>query len=269
MPSKPGEAERSAIVFGGLISTLTDEAYERRNRNNTSLPNVLLVLDEAGNTAASWLPSLSTTCASVGITLMTFWQSLAQITHRYGDQTNTLVTNHTTKIFFGGISDAMTGDAAAKLSGNQEVLTRSATTDRTMTGRHSTTENTTATPLVSADLVRQIKPFHALCIHGTLHRSTYAPASGGATVRFEHEPKPSSCRSEHSPIGSGPTCPTPPIPVVTEHRDQGLPRRPPARDSTPPKRRNGNAIAERTRRDAARVFDIIQLPSKSATVIEL
>ena len=168
MPSKPGEAERFAIVFGGLISTLTDEAYERRNRDNKALPNVLLVLDEAGNTAASWLPSLSTTCASVGITLMTFWQSLAQITHRYGDQTNTLVTNHTTKIFFGGISDAMTGDAAAKLSGNQEVLTRSATTDRTIAGRHSTTENTTATPLVSADLVRQIKPFHALCIHGTL-----------------------------------------------------------------------------------------------------
>ena len=168
MPEHPKDAARFAVVFGGLISALTDAAYEKRNRENKPLPNLLLVLDEAGNTAASWLPQISTTCASVGITLMTFWQSLAQITHRYGDQTNTLVTNHTTKIFFGGISDTMTGDAAAKLSGSQEVLTRSATTDRTTTGRHSTTENTTATPLVSADLVRQIKPFHALCIHGTL-----------------------------------------------------------------------------------------------------
>ena len=168
MPAKPGEPERFAIVFGGLISTLTDAAYERRNRDNKTLPNILLVLDEAGNTAATWLPSLSTTCASVGITLMTFWQSLAQISYRYGEQTNTLITNHTTKIFFGGISDSMSGEAAGKLAGSQEVVTQSATQDRTMTGRHSTTENTAAVPLVSADLVRQIKPFEALCIHGTL-----------------------------------------------------------------------------------------------------
>ena len=168
MPAKPGEPERFAIVFGGLISTLTDAAYERRNLENKAVPNILLVLDEAGNTAATWLPSLSTTCASVGITLMTFWQSLAQISYRYGEQTNTLITNHTTKIFFGGISDSMSGEAAGKLAGSQEVVTQSATQDRTMTGRHSTTENTAAVPLVSADLVRQIKPFEALCIHGTL-----------------------------------------------------------------------------------------------------
>jgi type IV secretion system protein VirD4 len=168
MPAKPGEPERFAIVFGGLISTLTDAAYERRNRENKPLPNILLVLDEAGNTAATWLPSLSTTCASVGVTLMTFWQSLAQISYRYGEQTNTLITNHTTKIFFGGISDVMSGETAGKLAGSQEVVTQSATQDRTISGRHSTTENTAAVPLVSADLVRQIKPFEALCIHGTL-----------------------------------------------------------------------------------------------------
>ena len=168
MPEHPKDALRFAVVFGGLIGTLTDEAYSRRNRTNTTLPNTLLVLDEAGNTAASWLPDLSTTCASVGITLMTFWQSLAQIHHRYGDQTNTLITNHLTKIFFGGISDAMTGDAAARLSGNQEVTTRSNTTDQRAVGRNSQSESTTTTPLIPADLIRQIKPGDALCIHGTL-----------------------------------------------------------------------------------------------------
>jgi type IV secretory pathway TraG/TraD family ATPase VirD4 len=115
-----------------------------------------------------WLPDLSATCASVGITLMTFWQSLAQIQRRYGDQTNTLITNHLTEIFFGGISDALTGDAAARLSGNQEVMTRSSTIDQRTVGRNSQSESTTTTPLIPADLIRQIKPGDALCIHGTL-----------------------------------------------------------------------------------------------------
>ncbi len=168
MPEHPKDALRFAVVFGGLIGALTDQAYTERNRTNTMLPNMLLVLDEAGNTAASWLPDLSTTCASVGITLMSFWQSLAQIQHRYGDRTNTLITNHLTKIFFGGISDPMSGDAAAKLSGSQEILTRSATTDRQSSGRRSMTENSTTSNLIPADLIRQIQPGDALCIHGTL-----------------------------------------------------------------------------------------------------
>jgi type IV secretion system protein VirD4 len=169
MPEHPKDALRFAVVFGGLIGALTDEAYARRNRTNTVLPNTLLILDEAGNTAASWLPDLSTTCASVGITLMTFWQSLAQIQHRYGDQTNTLITNHLTKIFFGGISDPMSGDVAAKLSGIQEVFTRSVTSDRQASGaRRSQSESSTTTNLIPADLIRQIKPGDALCIHGTL-----------------------------------------------------------------------------------------------------
>jgi type IV secretory pathway TraG/TraD family ATPase VirD4 len=100
---------------------------------------------------------------------MTFWQSLAQIQHRYGDQTNTLITNHLTKIFFGGISDPMSGDAAAKLSGIQEVFTRSTTSDRQASGaRRSQSESSTTTNLIPADLIRQIKPGDALCIHGTL-----------------------------------------------------------------------------------------------------
>ncbi len=170
MPEHPKDALRFAVVFGGLIGALTDQAYAKRNRTNQQLPNLLLVLDEAGNTAASWLPDLSTTCASVGITLMSFWQSLAQIQHRYGDRTNTLITNHLTKIFFGGISDPMSGDTASKLSGSQEVLSRSATTSDNSNsgGRRSLTENTTATGLIGADLVRQIRPGDALCIHGTL-----------------------------------------------------------------------------------------------------
>ena len=75
MPEHPKEAARFAVVFGGLVSSFTDAAYAKRNATNKPIANLLLVLDEAGNTAASWLPEVSTTCASVGITLMTFLES--------------------------------------------------------------------------------------------------------------------------------------------------------------------------------------------------
>jgi type IV secretion system protein VirD4 len=169
MPEHPKDAARFAVVFGGLISALTDAAYEKRNRDNKPLPNLLLVLDEAGNTAASWLPQISTTCASVGITLMTFWQSLAQIEHRYHDQAPTLFTNHLTKIFFGGISDGTSGTTASGLTGSHEVQTLSRNIDRTNpNGRNSESLTTTATALVPPEMLRQIIPGDALCIHGTL-----------------------------------------------------------------------------------------------------
>jgi type IV secretion system protein VirD4 len=169
MPEHPKEAARFAVVFGGLISSLTDAAYARRNATNKPINNLLLILDEAGNTAASWLPEVSTTCASVGITLMTLWQSLAQIEHRYRDQAPTLFTNHLTKLFFGGISDGTSGTTASGLTGMHEVPTRSRNLDRNNIGGRNTESLAAATAaLVPPEMLRQIQPGDALCIHGTL-----------------------------------------------------------------------------------------------------
>jgi type IV secretion system protein VirD4 len=169
MPEHPKEAARFAVVFGGLVSSFTDAAYAKRNATNKPIPNLLLVLDEAGNTAASWLPEVSTTCASVGITLMTYWQSLAQIEHRYRDQAPTLFTNHLTKIFFGGISDGTSGSTASQLTGTHEVPSRSRSIDRGgMSGRNSESLSAQTAALVPPEMLRQIRPGDALCIHGTL-----------------------------------------------------------------------------------------------------
>jgi type IV secretion system protein VirD4 len=169
MPEHPEEAARFAVVFGGLISSLTDAAYAKRNATNKPINNLLLILDEAGNTAASWLPEVSTTCASVGITLMTLWQSLAQIEHRYRDQAPTLFTNHLTKLFFGGISDGTSGTTASGLTGMHEVPTRSRNLDRNNTGGRNSESLAAATAaLVPPEMLRQIQPGDALCIHGTL-----------------------------------------------------------------------------------------------------
>jgi type IV secretion system protein VirD4 len=169
MPEHPKEAARFAVVFGGLISSLTDAAYAKRNATNKPINNLLLILDEAGNTAASWLPEVSTTCASVGITLMTLWQSLAQIEHRFRDQAPTLFTNHLTKLFFGGISDGTSGTTASGLTGMHEVPTRSRNLDRNnLGGRNSESLAAATAALVPPEMLRQIQPGDALCIHGTL-----------------------------------------------------------------------------------------------------
>jgi type IV secretory pathway TraG/TraD family ATPase VirD4 len=100
---------------------------------------------------------------------MTFWQSLAQIEHRYRDQAPTLFTNHLTKIFFGGISDGLSGTTASELTGNHEVQARSRSIDRAHSnGRNSESLTAVATALVPPELLRQIRPGDALCIHGTL-----------------------------------------------------------------------------------------------------
>ncbi len=189
MPEHPKEAARFAVVFGGLISSLTDAAYARRNATNRPITNLLLVLDEAGNTAASWLPEISTTCASVGITLMTFWQSLAQIQHRYRDQAPTLLTNHLTKIFFGGISDHTTATTATQLAGTHEVPSRSRSVDRRAANRDSESLSAATAALVPSEMLRQIQPGHALCIHGTLQPIHLRTRRYWTDRTLGHEPK--------------------------------------------------------------------------------
>ena len=100
---------------------------------------------------------------------MTFWQSLAQIEHRYRDEAPTLFTNHLTKIFFGGISDGTSGTTASGLTGSHEVNARSRSIDRnSAAGRNSESLSTVAAALVPPEMLRQIRPGDALCIHGTL-----------------------------------------------------------------------------------------------------
>jgi type IV secretion system protein VirD4 len=134
----------------------------------------MFLLDEAGNSPVDWLPEVATTCASNGLTLMTLWQSLAQAEVAFAKRTETLFTNHLTKIVFGGTSDQTTLDTAARLAGQHEILTHS-TTDGggsggggNQSGRRSLTANTTSAGLLAVDLVRQVPAGQALCIHGSL-----------------------------------------------------------------------------------------------------
>jgi len=160
------EQARLATVFGGLLGDLMQQAYERASATGKPLPDTLVVLDEAANTPTRWLPGVASTCSGIGILLVTIWQSKAQLDAAYGPLADSVLTNHGTKIFFSGVSDQATLEYASRLVGDEEVLARSVTIDGG--GRRSVHESASRVRLVPSDLLRQVVPFEALLVHGTL-----------------------------------------------------------------------------------------------------
>ena len=162
--------ERFAVVFGGLLGDLLrDQAYEISKRARRPIPPLLAVVDEAGNTPLRWLPQVASTCAGIGVQLVTVWQSLAQMKSIYQAQTDSLLTNHGSKIFFSGLSDDTTLRYVSELGGEEEVAQHSATADTHWQGnRRSMAASTTRAKLLPADILRQVPPGSALLLHGTL-----------------------------------------------------------------------------------------------------
>ena len=73
------EQQRLSPVFGSLLGDLVDQAYERDVAIGKPMPTTLLLLDEAANTPTRWLPNVASTCAGIGLLLVTIWQSKAQL----------------------------------------------------------------------------------------------------------------------------------------------------------------------------------------------
>ena len=79
------------------------------------------MIDEAGNTPLRWLPEVASTCAGIGVLLVTVWQSKAQIDAIYQAQAGPVLTNHGSKVIFAGVSDVETLEYVSYLAGEEEV----------------------------------------------------------------------------------------------------------------------------------------------------
>ncbi|MBA3288598.1 MAG: type IV secretory system conjugative DNA transfer family protein [Acidimicrobiia bacterium] len=121
--------ERLAPVLAGMLSDLKSQAYEWESIGRKFPAPLLMLIDEAGNMPLDWLPEVSSTCAGIGIQLVTVWQSLAQIHEAYGRRADILITNHATKLFFPGSSDDSTLSYQSKIVGDEEIERRSWSTD--------------------------------------------------------------------------------------------------------------------------------------------
>ncbi len=157
---------RLAPVFGGLLGDLFNQAYETFSATNTPLPATLVVLDEAANTPTAWLPQVASTCAGIGIQLVTVWQAKAQLDAAYGRLAESVLTNHGTKLVFSGASDLTTLDYVRRLLGDEEVERRTVGSDSTK--HRSFSSGTHDAPLTPAHVIRQAAPGQALLISGAL-----------------------------------------------------------------------------------------------------
>lgn len=176
------DQKRLAPAFGGLLNDLVAQTYRRVAATGKPLdPPLLVVIDEAGNTPLRQLPEYASTLSGIGVLLVTIWQSLAQIETTYGRSSSTILTNHLTKLFYSGLSDASTLDYVRQVLGDAEVETRSRSAERL--GRGSTQFATTNVAMAPVHVVRQMRPGDALLIHGTL------PPAHVRTRPFYNEPQ--------------------------------------------------------------------------------
>lgn len=164
----PDDQERLTPAFGGLLNDLIRQVYLHvaKNGGKPLDPPLLIVIDEAGNTPLRSLPQFASTLAGLGVQLVTIWQSIAQIDAAYGRQSDTILTNHLSKVFYTGLSDPAAFRYIAQVLGDVEVETHARS--QAASDRHSLQVSTTREPLVPPHMARQMVPGDALLIHGTL-----------------------------------------------------------------------------------------------------
>ena len=163
-----GDQARLSPVLGGLLGDLKDQAYQWDVAGRRLRSPLLIVIDEAGNMPLAWLPEVASTCAGIGILLVTIWQSKAQLDAAYGRLADSVLTNHLTKIVFAGCSDVSTLDYVTRLLGDEDVARRSTSVDIGGNGRRSVSESTQRESLSPFHLLRQVRPGEAVLLHGTL-----------------------------------------------------------------------------------------------------
>lgn len=160
------DQRRLSPAFGGLLNDLIRQVYLRVAETKQPLdPPLLIVIDEAGNTPLRALPEYASTLAGLGVLLVTIWQSLAQIEEAYRAHADTIITNHLSKVFYGGLSDPIAFRYLSQVLGDAEIDMMSRTRG---SGPDSNQFSTAQLPLVPAHAARQMKPGGALLIHGTL-----------------------------------------------------------------------------------------------------
>jgi type IV secretion system protein VirD4 len=185
------EQARLSPVFGSLLGDLVSQAYER-DVAGQPMATTLLLLDEAAHTPTRWLPNVASTCAGIGLLLVTIWQSKAQLDSAYGDLADSVLTNHGTKLIFSGASDLPTLEYAGRLLGDEEVVQRGTTHDQ-RDGHRTVNLSHHRVPLLPIHVLRQSRPGHAVLVHADL------PPAHIRTIPYYRDKK-LEARSEQSAV---------------------------------------------------------------------
>ncbi len=126
-----------------------------------------MMLDEAGNIAPlKTLPTIASTGAGQGITLMTIWQDRAQIRAIYGDNERTVIANHTTTVWLPGTQDLDTLKLLSDLIGDQWVA--SSTISAAPDGGLSVSEGSERIDVAPPAFLRTLPHGNAVMLTGNL-----------------------------------------------------------------------------------------------------
>ncbi len=159
------DQHRLRPVLGGLLNDLVGQAFERFVRTNQPLdPPLLLVIDEAATLRPDQLPSWAATLSGIGVQLVTAWQSIAQIEAAYGRQSQAILTNHLTKMFFPGMSDTAGLDYLSRLLGDEHVPSQLGS----QAGSDGQRPSIMTVPVIPPAALRQMRTGDALLVHGSL-----------------------------------------------------------------------------------------------------
>lgn len=156
---------RMNSVLGGLLGDIVNQVTQRNVSHGPLNKQLLILIDEAGNIRLDDLPEWASVLAVMGVQLVTVWQSLAQIRSRYKDRSDTLITNHITKVWFPGMSDLDGLRYASTLGGDEHVP---ATLSRWRGQVPDDRIPTTGLPLLDMKVLREMQPGNALLQHGSL-----------------------------------------------------------------------------------------------------
>lgn len=159
--------DRLRPLFEALVMSVVREAQNRAQAGRPVSPGLLLLLDEAGNTAPLRdLPTIAATGREQGIQVVSCWQDMAQVTDRYGRQANTVANNHRGRLALAGIADLGTLDYLSRLLGDTDVDRTSVT--HQAGGGHSTSTTTQQQRLAPADTLRQLPIGRGVLVYGSI-----------------------------------------------------------------------------------------------------
>ncbi len=159
------EQHRLRPVLGGLLHDLMGQAFDRFVATNVPIdPALLVVIDESATIRPYQLPSWAATLSGVGVQLVTAWQSVSQIEAAYRRDAPAILTNHLTKLFFAGMSDANGLEYVSRLLGDEHLPSQIGVPTRCS----DEAVQVATVPVVPAAALRRIHPGDALLIHGTL-----------------------------------------------------------------------------------------------------
>jgi len=164
------EQRRLGSLAVALVQDVIELAFERsRNRSAPIDPALLVVLDDAANSAA--LPQLdvyASSAAGHGVQLVTTFRHLGQMQARYDDRAEAVFSNHRAKVIMSGVTDPATLALLSHLLEDETI--RHLATPAALAKAGKEQEGGTARSRYNspADALRWISPGQGVLLYGHL-----------------------------------------------------------------------------------------------------